>query len=190
MTTILWFKRDLRVADHPALALAAGLGSAVVPVYIAEHEMWAQPDASALQWRFVAQSLEALGAELAAIWAPLQVHFGDATQVLATVAQDYGAKHLVSHEETGTQWSFDRDRRVAAWAKSAGVVWHEVPQSGVMRRLKTRDGWAATSEKWLRQETATPPHAVRGVGEGVWHMPDARDLGPVSYTHLTLPTKA
>ena len=177
MTTILWFKRDLRVADHPALALAAELGSAVVPVYIAEPEMWAQPDASARQWRFVAQSLEALGVELAAIGAPLQIHFGEAAQVLATLTQDYGATHLVSHEETGTQWSFDRDLRVAAWAKTAGVIWHEVPQSGVMRRLKTRDGWAATRETWLRQETATPPRALCGVGEGVWHMPDARDLG-------------
>ena len=35
MNVLVWFKRDLRVHDHPALTLAAGLGR-VLPLYIAE----------------------------------------------------------------------------------------------------------------------------------------------------------
>ncbi|TNF64683.1 MAG: hypothetical protein EP307_01975, partial [Rhodobacteraceae bacterium] len=45
MTVILWFKRDLRIDDHPALARAAALGP-VLPVYVVEPEYWRQDDVS------------------------------------------------------------------------------------------------------------------------------------------------
>ena len=35
MLSLVWFKRDLRVTDHPALALAAAQGD-VLPVHIVE----------------------------------------------------------------------------------------------------------------------------------------------------------
>ncbi len=50
---IVWFKRDLRVEDHRALAEAAAQGP-VLPLYIAEPEYWCQPDASGRQWAFAA----------------------------------------------------------------------------------------------------------------------------------------
>ena len=34
MSTLLWFRRDLRLADNPALAAAAATGEPVIPVYI------------------------------------------------------------------------------------------------------------------------------------------------------------
>ncbi|MCP5081467.1 MAG: deoxyribodipyrimidine photo-lyase [Alphaproteobacteria bacterium] len=33
MTTVVWFRNDLRVSDHPALAHAAKRGP-VIPVYV------------------------------------------------------------------------------------------------------------------------------------------------------------
>ncbi|MEO0866599.1 MAG: deoxyribodipyrimidine photo-lyase, partial [Pseudomonadota bacterium] len=40
MTSVLWFKRDLRIDDHPALAHAAALGE-VIPLYVFEPDYWA-----------------------------------------------------------------------------------------------------------------------------------------------------
>ena len=54
---VVWFKRDLRTADHPALTRAAGMGRPVLPVYVAEPGLWAEPDASARQWAFIAESI-------------------------------------------------------------------------------------------------------------------------------------
>ena len=79
---LVWLKRDLRVHDHPALTLAAGLGP-VLPVYVVEPELWSQSDASARQWAAVAESLADLREDLARIGAPLVVRVGDAVQVLA-----------------------------------------------------------------------------------------------------------
>ena len=56
MNVLVWYKRDLRVHDHPALTLAAGIGS-VLPVHVVEPDLWAQTDVSARQWEFVAESL-------------------------------------------------------------------------------------------------------------------------------------
>ena len=70
MNVLVWLKRDLRIHDHPALALAAGIGP-VLPVFVVEPELWSEPDASARQWGFVAESLADLRDDLAGIGAPL-----------------------------------------------------------------------------------------------------------------------
>ena len=81
-SVLVLFKRDLRVQDNPALALAAARGRVVLPVFVVEPDAWAQPDASARQWRFVAESLADLRADLAVLGAPLVVRTGDMVEVL------------------------------------------------------------------------------------------------------------
>ena len=56
MVTCVWFKRDLRVTDHAALARAAANGT-VLPLYIVEPDYWALPDTSARQWAFIRETL-------------------------------------------------------------------------------------------------------------------------------------
>ena len=132
MNVLVWFKRDLRVADHPALALAAGLGP-VLPLYIVEPDYWRQPDAAARHWAFIAESLAELRAALGALGAPLVVRVGEAVPVLERLCRANGITRIVSHEETGNLWTFARDRAVADWARREGVEWCELPQQGVTR---------------------------------------------------------
>ena len=141
MLNIVWFKRDLRVQDHAPLAEAAARGP-VLPIYIAEPEFWAQPDSAARQWAFAADCLASLQKDLAALGQPLHIFVGEAVPVLQTIAQSHKISALWSHEETGNGWTFARDRRVAEWVRASGVVWHELRQTGVVRRLKSRNGWA------------------------------------------------
>jgi deoxyribodipyrimidine photo-lyase len=63
---IVWFKRDPRVMDHRPLTMAIEAGFAL-PLYIAEPDLWAPPDASARQWDFAAESLAELQGALAAL---------------------------------------------------------------------------------------------------------------------------
>ena len=176
MNVLLWFKRDLRIHDHPALARAAAAGP-VLPVYIAEPALWAQADTSARQWAFVAESLACLRDDLAGLGLSLAVRRGDAVEVLAALARAHRIGRIVSHEETGNLWTYGRDRRVAAWARGAGIAWDEVPQSGVIRRLARRDGWAARRDAFvaLPQVTVAQVTPVAGVEPGL--IPDARALG-------------
>jgi deoxyribodipyrimidine photo-lyase len=176
MNVLIWFKRDLRLHDHPALSLAAGLG-AVLPVYIVEPEAWSQADASARQWEFVAESLEGLRAEMAAVGLTLAVRTGDAVEVLSRICLRHGITTIVSHEETGNGWSYARDRRVAAWARGAGIDWQELPQSGVERRRADRDAWQARRDAVMAAPALPLPaalHMVEGVEAGP--IPTARAL--------------
>lgn len=158
MTTVLWFKRDLRLSDHPALACAIGLGQPVLPLYVLEPEFWAQPDMAARQWGFVSDCLTELGEDCRRHGAPLVLRTGHAVEVLADLYRTNPFTTLVSHEETGTGWSFARDKAVGAWASAAGVHWIELPQCGVQRRLGSRDHWAKGRDGFMRQPVLNPDH--------------------------------
>jgi len=173
---IVWYKRDLRVEDHEPLAAAAAAGP-VLPLYIVEPGLWAQPVASARQWRFVAGALEALGAELARLGAPLVIRTGDAVEVLEALRRRHGAVTLRSHQETGDGWTYARDRRVAAWARAEGVPWHEHQLNGVVRRLGSRDGWAQQWDRRMLRPQVPAPAALPPHGEAAGALPSAADLG-------------
>ena len=174
MLSLVWFKRDLRVVDHPALALAASQG-AVLPVYIIEPDLWAQPDASARQWAFVTECLRDLHRDLGALGQPLLLREGDAVAVLARLLAKHKFDQIISHEETGNSWTYARDKRVAAWARDKAVPWIEVPQSGVERGMVSRDGWAARRNRFIGQPLADVV-ALEPIVEGTGAVPSARSL--------------
>ncbi len=66
--------------------------------------------------------------------------------------------------------------RVAAWARQAGIVWTEVPQSGVVRRLPGRDGWAGRRDAFMAAPQVPVPalSPVPGVEPG--QIPTAKAL--------------
>ncbi len=113
---LVWFKRDLRIADNPVLAQAAARGGRVLPLFIVDPGAWAQADASARQWLFVAESLIELRRELAVLGAPLVIRVGPAQAVLAALCQQTGIRQILCLEETGNGWSYARDRAIAAWS--------------------------------------------------------------------------
>ncbi|MCH2165486.1 MAG: deoxyribodipyrimidine photo-lyase [Marinovum sp.] len=154
MCTLVWFKRDLRIFDHPALHHAVGLGRPLACVYVVEPGLWAQSDASERQWDFVRDCLQSLNA---ALQGRLIVRCGEIIDVMERLRGELGVTTLVSHEETGNRWTYLRDQRVAAWAKGQGVDWREIPGSGVVRRLDTRDRWAKQRDCFMRQPQVDAP---------------------------------
>jgi deoxyribodipyrimidine photo-lyase len=138
---LVWFKRDLRVRDHAPLAAAAKAGR-VLPLYIIEPELWTLPDSSRRHWHFIHDSLLDVQRDLAALGATLTLRIGEVVQVLEQLHSELGAFTLWSHEETGNGWTYRRDIAVAAWCRAHGIIWHELPSNGVVRRLQSRDGWA------------------------------------------------
>ena len=174
---VVWFKRDLRVADHRPLSLAAKHGP-VLPLYIAEPGFWAEPDASARQWAFAAESLAELRSALAALGQPLCVMMGEAVSIFRQLNVRHGIAALWSHEETGNGWTYARDRAVAAWAREAGVPWHEARQFGVIRRLRSRDGWADAWDRDMAERGMPPPEAPPPLaGAGPARTPWPAELG-------------
>jgi hypothetical protein len=71
--------------------------------------------------------------------------YGAMPDVLELLSRDITIESIYSHEETGNAITYARDRRVRAWCDARGLSWHEYAQTGVVRRLRSRDGWAGDS---------------------------------------------
>jgi deoxyribodipyrimidine photo-lyase len=173
---VVWFKRDLRVADHAPLAAAARRGP-VLPLYIVEPAYWREPDVSERQWNFVRESLIELDRDLAALGQRLIVRTGDVVEVLKDLHARHGIAHLWSHEETGNAWTFRRDITVGAFVRERSIPWTEERQTGVIRRLRSRDGWAQRWDRQMAEPVAEAPRALAQLTDLVTErLPQARDL--------------
>ena len=166
MIHLVWYKRDLRTHDHRPLVEAARRGT-VLPLYVIEEAYWRLTDTSLRQWAFIAECLRELDAELGRLGQRLVLRRGSVTDVLDVLHRRHRIAGLYSHEETGNAWTYERDQAVGAWARQHGVPWQEYPQSGVVRRLKTRDAWARHWERRMAEPLLPPPEHISGVGENI-----------------------
>ncbi|MEQ8964483.1 MAG: deoxyribodipyrimidine photo-lyase/cryptochrome family protein [Azospirillaceae bacterium] len=178
---VVWFKRDLRTADHAPLAAAAArareTGGAVLPLLVVEPDYWALPDTSGRQFDALAEVRDDLARELDALGAPLVVRVGDVVSVLDGLAEGPGIAGLWAHEETGNAWTYARDEAVRAWARRRGVPFTELRQNGVIRGLKGRDGWARAWDRFMAEPMAPTPEALPPHGLDPGAAPDARAVG-------------
>ena len=138
---LVWFKRDLRVHDHAPLVAARSYADALA-LFVIEPEWLSSPDCDASHVDFALTCLSELRAALAERGLPLLVRVGSAVAVLSQLQREVAFTHLLSHEETGADWSYTRDRHVAAWCASASIPWQQFKQTGVIRGLRSRAGWA------------------------------------------------
>lgn len=138
---IVWFKRDLRLQDHPALSAAAARGP-VIGLVVYEPSLWSQPDASGRHAAFQTDCLREFQGDAARHGLTLLVVQGEMPTVLSSLRAALGACVLHSHEETGNWASFERDRRIKRWCREHQIDWCELPQNGVVRALKSRDDWS------------------------------------------------
>jgi deoxyribodipyrimidine photo-lyase len=69
---------------------------------------------------------------------------------------------IVAHEETGNRFTYDRDLAVFEWAAGAGVSVTELTQTGVVRRLGSRDGWARTWKERMSLPMIHSPTSANG----------------------------
>jgi deoxyribodipyrimidine photo-lyase len=174
---LVWYKRDLRTVDHEPLAVAANHGP-VLPLYVAEPDLWQQPDASARQWRFVAECLVELRQALAELGQPLVVRVGEIVSILQALNRRHEIAAIHAHEQTGNRWSYQRDNRVRAWAKSKGLALFEYRQNGVIRGLTDRNGWARRWETFMNQPPIAPPPGVKPISSiAPGSIPTASQLG-------------
>ncbi len=139
--SVVWFKRDLRLADHAPLSAAVALGQPILLVYIVEPELLKNAHYRRRHWHFITQSLADLNRQLQPVTVKLWVLEGEPVPLFAAIHRAKGISQLLSYEETGLEVTFARDREVMTWASREGVFWQEFPTNGVQRRRQNRKGW-------------------------------------------------
>lgn len=117
MTSIFWFRRDLRLSDHPALA-AAALKGPVVPVFVNDHRLRGPSGANRLA--FLHDTLAALDTD---IGGHLVVRSGDPAAALREIAADSGATSVFATDDFGPYGRL-RDDRVGQSLAASGLEVH------------------------------------------------------------------
>src|SRR5689334_17091455 len=113
-TALVWFRRDLRVHDHPALAAAHREAGRVVPVFVLDPRLLdAGRFPSANRAWFLLESLRELRAALRERGGELFVREGRPEQVLPALAAETGAEALHFASDV-SPFATVRDRRVEA----------------------------------------------------------------------------
>jgi deoxyribodipyrimidine photo-lyase len=177
---LVWFRNDLRVHDHAALAAAVASGAPVLPLYIFEPEAWALPEHSRRQFDFLMESLTELDEALTGRGARLIVRKGDARDILSDLHRRHGIEAIHMYEETGLPWARARDRAVRRWAVQAGISLREQAQPGIVRGLKAHEDWAARWAEALAAPRLKAPDTIRAATQAAGPWPIAEDfcLGP------------
>mgnify|MGYP006283378289 FL=1 len=112
---IFWFRRDLRLADNPALSAAVASGQPVVPVFIVDKEILAP--AGPTRAAYLQATLESLAASLDGA---LVLRSGRPDDVLRTLAREVGATRVFA---TGDYANYGarRDRATASALAREGI---------------------------------------------------------------------
>ena len=160
MTTVVWFKRDLRTRDHAPLVAAASLGEPVIPLYVIEDEYWQLPDTSGRQWAFIRDSLDDLDRQLRKAGSRLLVMRGSVIDTLKQLQARQDVKRVFCHQETGGHWTFERDKAVIGWCSENQVEFREWNQFGVVRRLGDRNVWDRAWTELMRQPLLEAPARI------------------------------
>ena len=119
-TAIVWFRRDLRVHDHPALAHALAGFERVLPVFVVDPGVLDGRWPSANRRWFLAGALTSLRSELAARGAPLVIIRGNPAEAVPRLAHELGAQAVVVSRDRAP-YGRARDEQVAAALHGAGI---------------------------------------------------------------------
>jgi deoxyribodipyrimidine photo-lyase len=113
MASVMWFRRDLRLRDNPALVEAAGSGP-VVPLFVLDDRLWGP--AGAPRRSHLARSLASLRHDAGA----LTVRHGDPVEVVVRTAEEAGADSVHIAADFGP-YGVRRDREVEEALAAEGI---------------------------------------------------------------------
>ncbi|CAN5392531.1 deoxyribodipyrimidine photo-lyase [soil metagenome] len=119
-TDLLWFRRDLRLTDHPALTAAAD-ADRLVCVFVADEALLGSPRMSPARLVYLRHALADLAANLQARGNRLVIRTGDPAQVVPALATEVGAA-VVHVSADHTPYATRRDAAVREALDAAGVA--------------------------------------------------------------------
>jgi deoxyribodipyrimidine photo-lyase len=159
---LVWFRRDLRLTDNPALHAATQAAEQVVPVFCFDPAILAAGDTSSRRVGFLIDCLRSLDKNLRHLGAALVVRQGDPLACLDALARESGAEALYFNVDYES-YARKRDAAVVAWARGRGLEVHSFEDQCIQApgTVLKKDGTAYTvftpfSRAWREQPTPRP----------------------------------
>ncbi len=167
MSSLVWFRSDLRCDDNAALQAASGAGGSVTGLFLIADGTWRRHHWGPRKQRFVYGSVLALREKLASIGVPLQImraeRFADAPSAVLAAARAAGAGRVFASAEYGAD-ELARDARVADTLSSSGLSWRLLHDACLLApgTVRTREGspfkvYSPFRRAWLEQVRGDAP---------------------------------
>ena len=150
---IVWLKRDLRTYDHLPLNEAEKLKIDYEIIYLFEPNIMKEPDYSERHQQFIYHSLLDINKSLKKYNREVKVFNVDATELFSYLISNYNINSVLSYQESGTQKTWNRDKKISALLKSNNVKWIEFENQSIIRGLTNRKGW---DKKWYNYANSKP----------------------------------
>jgi deoxyribodipyrimidine photo-lyase len=189
MSALLWFRRDLRVHDHPALRAALDAGQPVVPVFCFDDGLLQGRHASGSRTQFLLESLSDLDHALRARGSRLFVRRGPPQRELPKLAAEVGAETIHFSADVSPFARHRQDAVVKALSeRDIGAVAHPgLFAVDWLRDLTTAAGQPYTVftpffRNWAdqpRRDVVGAPGTIRDVGAkaAAGKLPSLTELG-------------
>ena len=185
---VVWFKRDLRTRDHAPLLSAILSGRPVLCLFMLEPERFKQMDTDPIHIDWELDCAIDLSNTLRKSGSSLHFQVGDAIEIFENLNNEYGIERILSHEETGNSWSYERDKKVSRWCETLEIKWIEYSNNGVVRKLKDRDFWKRERDARMRIPlNETPTFSESILYEGDIPTMDELNLNPRTLVSKPIP---
>ena len=120
-TIILWFRRDLRLSDNPALAAAMDRQAHIIPLFIFSPYLLTHPETGSGRVQFLLDCLDSLEKNLDYLGSTLVRRFGNQETVLLDAVREFGADAVYWNEDSERAWRSHTDATVAIALKEQGI---------------------------------------------------------------------
>jgi deoxyribodipyrimidine photo-lyase len=182
-TVVVWFRRDLRLSDHPALAAAVAEGARIVPLFVFDPYLLRHPETGSGRVQFLLGCLESLRQNLAVLGSRLICRLGDQEQVLPAFAREVGADAVYWHGDSERAWRTTTDGRIALALQQMGIEARRFEAEALLAAGGPETyALAHFTPHWHRfhsQPAAPRPTALPPVDDGIadWPGRTLADLG-------------
>jgi deoxyribodipyrimidine photo-lyase len=176
-TCVLWFRRDLRLGDHPALLAAADAGTSVLPLFVIDPHLWDRSGPPRQAW--LVRSLAALAA---ACDDRLVIRYGDPVDVVPAVAAQMRAETVFVSADCAP-YGRTRDAAVAAALSAGGAQLARIGTPYAVGPGSIRNGsgepykvFTPFSRAWQQHGWPAPAGSVAAVHAAGWATADSEPL--------------
>lgn len=180
MSAIVWFRRDLRAADHPALHAALAAHDVVVPFFCLDDRVLHGRHRSGPRTQFLLDCLEDLETSLRERGSGLVLRRGEPEHELPALARETGSRAVHVSGDV-TPFARRRGRGVASALAAAGVELVTHPGLTIaddLRALRTQSGGRyAVFSPFHRAWNALPRRQVLRAPDALPPLPAGMDPG-------------
>lgn len=172
---LLWFRRDLRLDDNEAVAVATQEKVPVLPFFILDPWFYTNTQTCAHRNKFLFESLADLDRALRQHGSQLYLFQGDSVEVFQQLASSLQAQNLwprlLLNWDVQTEYGLQRDRQITQFCQDRQISCWRGRNNFVQLQRDRRDRWRDEYYTYLREAVHVAPVSFESLSTSISCLP-------------------